>query len=146
MGRWKPRVRGGLEMNKQRIYDAMLIKAFRADVDMGRLRAWLKPYGIDISDGTFERCPEMILCFLRVQVMCGQYMRNLADRLWDTEKSEDIKTLDWMVNIKLSKKSQKIESAISTLKAKNRNDRRRAGFFGGVRSTLGKNNEWATVK
>ena len=133
-------------MNKQRIYDAMLIKAFRADITMGQLRAWLKPYDIDISDGTFERCPEMILCFLRVQVMCGAHMRNLADRLWDTEKSEDIKTLDWMDKIKFSKKSCKVESTLNNLKRKNKDDRRKAGFFGEVRSTLGRNNEWAIVK
>jgi hypothetical protein len=134
-------------MNKQRIYDAMLIKAFRADINMGQLRAWLKPYDIDISDGTFERCPpDMIYTPLRVQVMIGEHMRNLADRLWNTEKSEDIKTLDWMAKIKFSKKSCKVESTLNNLKRKNKDDRRKAGFFGEVRGNLGKNNQWATVK
>lgn len=133
-------------MNKQRIYDAMLIKAFRADINMGQLRAWLKPYDIDISDGIFERCPEVIYTPLRVQVMIGEHMRNLADRLWNTEKSEDIKILDWMAKIKFSKKSYKVESTLSNLKRKNRDDRRKSGFFGEVRSTLGRNNQWATIK
>ena len=133
-------------MNKQRIYDAMLIKAFRADITMGKLRAWLKPYDIDISDGTFERCPEQIYTPLRVQVMIGEHMKVLADRLWNTEKSEDIKTLDWMENIKLGKKSSKITSELGTLRIKNKNDRKRAGFFVSVKEFYGKNNQWKMVK
>ena len=133
-------------MNKQRIYDAMLIKAFRADITMGQLRMWLKPYDIEISDGTYERCPPLLYTPLRVQVMIGQQMRNLADRLWNTEKTEDIKTLDWMAKIKFSKRSYKVESDINNMKRKNKNDRRTAGFFGEIRDNLHKYNQWDIVK
>jgi hypothetical protein len=133
-------------MNKQRIYDAMLIKAFRADINMSTLRSWLKPYDIEISDGTYERCPESFYGLLRVQVMVGQHMRNLADRLWNTEKTDDIKTLDLMDKFNFSKQSYKMQSEINSTNRKSRNDRKAAGFFKAAKEGYLKNNQWNVVK
>ena len=133
-------------MNKQRIYDAMLIKAFRADINMSTLRSWLKPYDIEISDGTYKRCPENFYGLLRVQVMIGQHMRNLADRLWNTEKIDDIKTLDVMDKFNFSKKSYKMESEINYTNLKSRNDRKAAGIFKAAKEGYLKNNQWNVVK
>jgi hypothetical protein len=105
-------------MDKQRIYDAMLLKAFRADVLMGTLNYWLKVYDIDIirDKNVYKRIPEHVYLNKRVQEMVGQYMKQLADRLWDTTKADDIKTLDWMQ--KLDCVSRKETKTNDTEKAK----------------------------
>jgi len=84
-------------MDKQRLYDAMLIKAFRADATVGHLWWWLKGLGIEIPDKTLKRQPPSSK--MRVQTFVGVCLKPLADRLWDTDRSQDIKTLDWMVNL-----------------------------------------------
>lgn len=84
-------------MDKQRLYDAMLIKAFRADATVGHLWWWLKGLGIEIPDNTLKRQPPTKK--MRVQSFVGTCLKPLADRLWDTDRSQDIKTLDWMVNL-----------------------------------------------
>lgn len=84
-------------MDRQRIYDAMLIKAFRKDVTTGVLNYWLKPYGIHTPDPELKRQPPAFN--MRVQSFTGTYLKPLADRLWDTEPSSDIKTLDWMAHL-----------------------------------------------
>lgn len=84
-------------MDRQRIYDAMLIKAFRKDVTTGMLNYWLKPYGIHTPDPELKR--QSPAFNMRVQSFVGTYLKPLADRLWDTEPSSDIKTLDWMVHL-----------------------------------------------
>lgn len=81
-------------MDRQRIYDAMLIKAFRKDVTTGMLNYWLKPYGFQTPDPELKRQPPAFN--MRVQSFVGSYLKPLADRLWDTEPTSDIKTLDWM--------------------------------------------------
>ena len=75
-------------MDKQRLYDAMLIKAFRADATVGHLWWWLKGLGIEIPDKTLKRQPPTNK--MRVQSFVGTFLKPLADRLWDTDRSQDI--------------------------------------------------------
>lgn len=95
-------------MDKQRIYDAMLIKAFRSDVLMGTLNYWLKVYDIDLirDKHLYKRIPEYLYMGKRVQEMVGDYMKPLADRLWDTTRADDIKTLDWMQRIECIRRKE----------------------------------------
>lgn len=95
-------------MDKQRIYDAMLIKAFRADVLIGQLSSWLKVYDIDLirDKHLYKRIPEYLYMGKRVQEMVGDYMKPLANRLWDTERKDDIKTLDWMKNLECVRRKE----------------------------------------
>lgn len=95
-------------MDKQRIYDAMLIKAFRSDVLMGTLNYWLKVYDIDLirDKHLYKRIPEHLYMGKRVQEMVGDYMKPLANRLWDTERKDDIKTLDWMQRVECIKRKE----------------------------------------
>lgn len=95
-------------MDKQRIYDAMLLKAFRADVLMGTLNYWLKVYDIDLirDKHLYKRIPEYLYMGKRVQEMVGDYMKPLADRLWDTTRADDIKTLDWMQRIECIRRKE----------------------------------------
>ena len=88
-------------MDKQRIYDAMLIKAFRKDVLVLHLNEWLKVYDIDMirDKRLYKRIPEYLYYKKRVQEMVGDYMKPLASRLWDTTRADDIKTLDWMQKV-----------------------------------------------
>ena len=85
-------------MNKQRNYDALLIRAFREDITLAQFFYWLKPYGIRIPDPELVRQPPPAK--MRVQVFMSTFLRPVADRLWDTDRSEDIKTLDWMAQFK----------------------------------------------
>jgi len=82
-------------MDRQRIYDAMLIKAFRSDITIGYLFYWLKPYNITPPDKNLLRQPPMANK-MSVRVFVGTFLKPLADRLWDTDPSADVKTLDWM--------------------------------------------------
>ncbi len=95
-------------MDKQRIYDAMLIKAFRSDVLVGQLNYWLKVYDINMirDKNVLKRIPEYLYMGKRVQEMVGDYMKPLANRLWDTTRADDIKTLDWMKNIECVRRKE----------------------------------------
>jgi hypothetical protein len=136
-----------MEMNdNQKIYDAMLIKAFRNDVNMYTLRAWLKPYNFDINDGLLKRCPNPIYYPLRVRVMVATFMKKLSDRLWDTEKKDDIKTLKWMDCIELGKHNYKVESEIVNLKRKSNNSRRKQGFLHENIMAQKASNQWNVTK
>jgi|688.fasta_scaffold439904_2 hypothetical protein len=84
-------------MDKQRLYDAMLIKAFRQDRTVGQLWWWLRGLGIEIPDKTLLRQPPTSK--MRVQAFVGIYLKPLADRLWDTDRNKDIETLNWMANL-----------------------------------------------
>ena len=132
--------------DNQKIYDAMLIKAFRNDVNMYTLRAWLKPYNFDIEDGLMKRCPNPIYYPLRVRVMVATFMKKLSDRLWDTDKKEDIKTLTWMDGIEINKKNHKVESQINNLKQKSNNSRKKSGFLYGTIDAQKLNSQWKVTK
>ena len=91
---------------KQRNYDALLIRAFREDITTSKLYFWLKPYGIGLPDDELIRQPPPVK--MRIRVFVASYLKPLADRLWDTERSEDIKTLNWMVKLKAERGGSRV--------------------------------------
>ena len=84
---------------KQRIYDAMLIRAWRKDVTVERLRLWLKPYNICILDKDLIRTTSYIQ--QRVARFIGIQLKPLSDKLFDGKPEDDIKILNWLGNSKL---------------------------------------------
>ena len=74
------------EINKQRVYDAMLIKAFRKDVTMGMINNCLRPYNISTPDPELKRQPPAYN--IRARLFVGEYLKPLADRLWDTNPEQ----------------------------------------------------------
>lgn len=133
-------------MNNQRIYDAMLIKAFRKDIEMWRLEQWLKPYGIKLSDCGLMRIPKFIVWKGRVQTMVGKHLKPLADRLWDTDKSKDIETLDWMKNLDCQNTSARIESDRTRLINNSNNARRKTYIIAKVFASNNRNEQWNVTK
>lgn len=136
-----------MEMNKQRIYDAMLIKAFRADIRMTDLERWLAPYDIKLIGSDLKRIPKKIAWVERVRVVVGRNMKSLADRLWDTDKSKDIETLDWMANISCSNPSyDKVLAERRRLKMKSKIDRQKGGVLFEQWEGQKRNNQWNVTK
>jgi len=128
----------------QRIYDAMLIKAFRADITLMQMWYWLKPYNIRIPNKTLKRQPPILK--MRVQAFVGSHLKPLADRLWDTDKTQDIKTLDWMANLNNQNTAQRISNDITKLKKQNTNDRRRSAILRENLEGQRRSNQWNVVK
>jgi len=128
-------------MDRQRIYDALLIKAFRQDKTVGQLWWWLKGLGIEIPDKTLLRQPPTSK--MRVQTFVGLYLKPLADKLWDTDRSKDIETLNWMSNLQCQNTSN---DEYTGLKRKSRTDRARQGL---LRHNLERHrisNQWHVTK
>ena len=79
---------------KQRIYDAMLIRAWRKDVTMDTLRLWLRPYDICVTDKDLIRTshymPQRIVRFI------GSQLKPLSDKLFDGNPTDDINILNWL--------------------------------------------------
>lgn len=128
-------------MDRQRLYDAMLIKAFRADKTVGMLWYWLKGLGIEIPDDTLRRQPPSYK--MRVQTFVGHYLKPLADRLWDTDRSHDIKTLDWMANLDCKRTGSR---EIDNLKRKSNIDRKRQGLLYQEHERQKLSNQWHVTK
>lgn len=128
-------------MDKQRIYDAMLIKAFRADAKLGHMWYWLKVYDIDMPDNTLRRQP--FTNKMRVQSFVGKYLKPLADRLWDTDRSQDIKTLDWMANLDCQATGK---DEIAWLKVLSNRDRQRGGLLSREMERNKTSNQWHVTK
>ena len=133
-------------MDKQRIYDAMLIKAFRKDVRMTDLERWLAPYQIKLIEDKLMRVPDRVWWPGRVQEMVGRYMKPLANRLWDTDKSKDIDTLNWMSKLQCGKENIKWDREKTKLQKESNNNRRKAGIiFEGMENTK-RSNQWSVNK
>ena len=132
-------------MDKQRIYDAMLIKAFRADKTLGMLWYWLKVYKMDVPEEGLKRQPPRGAP-MRVQVFVGSFLKPLADRLWDTDKTHDIKTLDWMANLECQGTDRVSQNERKLLARKNRADRRRTAFLRENIEAQNTGNQWAVTK
>ena len=130
----------------QRIYDAMLIKTFRADKRITELGNWLKPYEIDLQRHNLKRCPKSVFWAERVQEMVGRFMRPLADRLWDTDKTQDVSTLNWMVKIQLGKQDRRWDTERKALKKKSNADRTKAGLLREDYEKNLRNNQWKVTK
>lgn len=128
-------------MDRQRLYDAMLIKAFRADKTCGILWYWLKGLGIEIPDATLRRQPPTSK--MRVQSFVGHYLKPLADRLWDTDRSQDIKTLDWMANLDCRRTGSQ---ELGKLKQTSNIDRRRQGLLFNSWERQMLSNQWHVTK
>jgi len=128
-------------MDKQRLYDAMLIKAFRQDKSVGHLWWWLKGLGIEIPDKTLLRQPPTSK--MRVQSFVGHYLKPLADRLWDTDRDQDIKTLDWMANLECKRiRDRERENLVR----KSNLDRRRTGLIRQSLERHTKQSQWHVTK
>jgi hypothetical protein len=128
-------------MDRQRLYDAMLIKAFRQDRTVGQLWFWLRGLGIEIPDKTLLRQPPTSK--MRVQSFVGIYLKPLADRLWDTDRTKDIETLNWMANLRCQNTS-KNESI--RLKRESRIDRMRQGLLHRDAERHHLNSQWHVTK
>ena len=132
---------GGIGVDKQRIYDAMLIRAFRKDVTVGVLWNWLRVYEIHIPEKTLKRQPKTYK--MRVQAFVGCYLKPLADRLWDTDRSKDLETLDWMtwLDTQLTKNNDDVK-----LKRQSNRDRRRSGLIRQSLQRHNRGNQWGVTK
>ena len=128
----------------QRIYDAMLIKAFRADITLMQMWYWLKPYNIRIPNKTLKRQPPILK--MRVQAFVGSHLKPLADRLWDTDKTQDIKTLNWMVNLNSENTATRINTEQNKLMRENKRDRRRTGILRENLEGQRRSNQWNVTK
>lgn len=128
-------------MDKQRIYDAMLIRAFRMDKTTGVLWHWLKVYKIEVPDPELKRQPPK--WNMRIQTFVGHYLKPLADRLWDTEPSQDIATLDWMANLECKRTGNRERE---NLARKSNNDRRRGGLLNQGLERMKASNQWHVTK
>jgi len=134
-------------MDKQRVYDAMLIKAFRKDIRMTDLEGWLKPYAIQLMQRELKRIPEKIWWVEKVRVTVGRNLKPLADRLWDTDPSKDIETLDWMKNLNCSNPSyDKISVEKQKLKKKSKINRQFSGILFENWEGQKRSNQWNKVK
>jgi len=131
-------------MDKQRIYDAMLIKAFRADITLNQMRWWLKVYGISLPQDNLKRQPRWTK--MRVQSFVGAFLKPLADRLWDTDRTQDIKTLDWMQKLNCEDTARYMATQQNKLMRDARKDRRRGTFFHENFEAQKPNNQWKVTK
>jgi hypothetical protein len=132
-------------MDKQRIYDAMLIKAFRGDKTVNDLRYWLRPYDIGLFDPSLKRQPPKV-SKMRIQIFVGSYLKPLADRLWDTDKTHDINTLNWMVTLENQNTNRLNQNERQNLSRRNTKDRRRSGFLAENLSAQKTSNQWGVTK
>lgn len=133
-------------MNKQRIYDAMLIKAFRKDVRMTDLDGWLKVYSIKLDQDGLLRVPKSVYWPGRVQEMVGRHLKPLADRLWDTDPSKDIETLDWMTGLKCQNTNAKWNREREKLKFDSNNARRKTKILADSIYKDKRKNQWNVNK
>jgi len=130
----------------QRAYDAMLIKTFRENKRMSELGNWLAPWGIDLQKHALKRCPKSVYWVERVQEMVGRFMRPLADRLWDTERTQDVATLNWMAKIQLGQQDRKWDKKRAAMRKQSNADRVKAGLLRGEYETHLRNNQWKVTK
>lgn len=131
------------EINKQRVYDAMLIKGFRKDVTMGMVNYWLKPYNINTPDPELKRQPPPFN--IRARVFVGEWLKPLADRLWDTEPAQDIKTLDWMAKLE-NQKSNKVNRELNKVRRQITIDDGRGDLLAQNIARKRESNQWHITK
>jgi len=131
-------------MDRQRIYDAMLIKAFRSDITIGYLYYWLKPYQIEPPERGLMRQPPMANK-MTVRVFVGTFLKPLADRLWGTNPSQDVKTLDWMRDLQCQQ-SRAIDYERRKLRREVTMDHGRIKLLGQNLDRKNPNNQWGVTK
>jgi hypothetical protein len=77
----------------QKYYDAMLIRAYRRFMTGGAFAKWVKEtFGVWPSELPLKRC-KGFYTKQGVRAFVGAHLRPLADRLLDSEPSDDIETL-----------------------------------------------------
>lgn len=130
--------------NLQRIYDAMLIKAFRKDITLGMLSVWLKPYNITVPDPRLKRQPQYTK--IRVQTFVGHYLKPLADRLWDTDPKHDIKTLDWIKDLDVFDRSRTLHNEINKFRYEDKVSKGRTYVIKGMDYVTHRSNQWNVTK
>jgi hypothetical protein len=130
-------------INRQRVYDAMLIKGFRKDVTMGMVNYWLKPYNISTPDPELKRQPPAFN--IRAQLFVGEYLKPLADRLWDSGSDKDIDTLNWMATLECQK-SNKVARELNKVKRDSRIDIGRIDLIGKKINRNRASNQWGVTK
>jgi hypothetical protein len=80
--------------------------------------------------------------------MLGDYMRPLANRLWDTTKADDIKTLDWMQRVTCIARDH-VKPRIEEAKNESRRHRaevRNAKFVRDNIQAEKRSNQWGVTK
>ena len=130
-------------INRQRVYDAMLIKAFRKDVTMGMLNYWLRPYNISTPDPELKRQPPPFN--MRARVFVGEWLKPLADRLWDTQPDQDIKTLDWMSKLE-NQRSRKVQRELNKVRRQITIDNGRSDLLRKNIERSREGNQWHVTK
>ena len=130
-------------INKQRVYDAMLIKGFRKDVTMGMVNYWLRPYNIKTPDPELKRQPPPIN--IRARVFVGEWLKPLADRLWDTQPDQDIKTLDWMAKLE-NQRSYKVQRELNNVRRKTMLDEGRGNLLAQNIERKRESSQWHVTK
>ena len=130
-------------IDRQRVYDAMLIKAFRKDVTMGMLNYWLRPYNISTPDPELVRQPPAYN--IRARVFVGEQLKPLADRLWDTTPDQDINTLNWMAKLKCEKRTV-YKKELDKLKRDTTIDEGRIKLIGRKVNQNRSSNQWHVTK
>lgn len=131
------------KIDRQRVYDAMLIKGFRKDVTMGMVNYWLRPYNIKTPDPELKRQPPAYN--IRARVFIGEWLKPLADRLWDTQPDQDIKTLDWMAKLE-SQKSYKVQRELNNVRRKTMIDDGRSDLLAQNIERKRESNQWHVTK
>lgn len=131
-------------MDRQRIYDAMLIKAFRSDITLGYLYYWLKPYQIEPPEEGLLRQPPRA-SKMSVRVFVGTFLKPLADRLWDTDQSQDVKILDWMKGLECQQ-NRAIDYERKKLRRETVIDQGRIKLLGQNLSRKNSSNQWHVTK
>jgi hypothetical protein len=130
-------------IDRQRVYDAMLIKGFRKDVTIGMVNYWLKPYNISTPEPDLKRQPPAFN--IRVRVFLGECLKPLADRLWDTTPDKDINTLNWMANLECQR-STKVTREINKVRREIRIDEGRTELIGTKIRNERSSNQWDRTK
>lgn len=115
---------------------------------MWRLEQWLVPYQIKLSECDLMRVPKWIVWNGRVQTMVGKNLKPLADRLWDTDSSKDIETLDWMKNLRCEVTDTRQNNEKYTLKKNSNNARKKTHLLAeAIMSDKRKrSNQWNIIK
>lgn len=130
-------------IDRQRVYDAMLIKGFRKDVTMGMVNYWLKPYNINTPEPDLKRQPPAFN--IRVRVFLGEYLKPLADRLWDTTPDKDINTLNWMANLECQR-NRRVTNELNKVRRETRIDTGRIELIGTKIRGARPSNQWDKTK
>jgi hypothetical protein len=72
-------------------------------------------------------------------------LKPLADRLWDTQPDQDIKTLDWMAKLE-NQRNQKIQKELNKIKRQTTIDEGRSDLLRKNLERKRESNQWHITK